>query len=333
MEKDILYSAIENFSINSKFNLEVNKLFAHHQDNGYDGKLRLSSNRNRFDFLFEVKKKLTLSKLPHIHKYSNNNDIILISDYIPKSLKAYLKDENVSYLDAAGNAFITNNEGLFIYIETKKASSVSSGISNRAFSKSGLKVIYQILINEETLNMSYRHIGKVSKVSIDTVGKVFKELLRDKYLIQIKKKKFEVENKERLFQEWVTVFNKVLRPKLKQRNFKPKNMKIIDLYGVSSPNSVGGELAAELLSNYLIAERAVIYTEQPFIDVALNMELIPVKNGPVTLMEKFWTDEFIYDDTVTVHPILVYADLLNNPTPRNLETAKIIYDKHVKNTL
>ncbi len=331
MIKDILHNAIQNFSANSKFNLEFGSFHDSVQDDDYSGHLKLKSNAGGFDFIFEVKKGLSLSKLPDIDKYvAHHDNIILVSDYISKSLKAYLKEKNVSYLDTAGNAFITNNKGVFIYVETNKNARLSSGKSNRAFSKSGLKVIYQILINKDIVNKPYRYIGQASKVSIDTVAKVFKELLRDKYLIQIKEKEFEVQDKERLLQEWVTIFNRVLRPKLKQRNFKPKKGALNQLLNTNLPNIIGGELAAESLSNYLIAEGAVIYTDKPFIDTALSLELIPATGGIITLIEKFWAEEFALENGVTVHPILVYADLLSHPKPRNLETAKIIYDKYVK---
>jgi hypothetical protein len=45
-------------------------------------------------------------------------------------------------------------------------------------------------------------------------------------------------------------------------------------------------------------------------------------------MRKFWKFEnHGYVDMV--HPILVYADLLATGDPRNIETAKIIYEKDI----
>lgn len=332
MEKDILYNAIENFSKYAAFNLEVSSLSSYSNTDRYDGELLLKSKKKIFNFAFLVKVKLTFSKISTIDQLNDGeNNIILISDYIPKLLKTHLKRKNISYLDLAGNAFITNDKGVFIYLETNKNLRFTIGKSNRAFSKSGLKVVYQILINDQVINMSYRDIGELSKVSIDTVGKVIKELLRDDYLIRLNKKTLKVKNKERLFQEWVTIFNKLLRPKLKQRNFKLKNFKINTLLKTSSLDTIGGELAAESLSNYLIAEKAIIYTNEPFVDVALQMQLMPATNGSIILVEKFWNNKL--SDTVEVHPILIYADLLDNPKPRNLEAAKIIYNKYVKDIL
>ena len=39
---------------------------------------------------------------------------------------------------------------------------------------------------------------------------------------------------------------------------------------------------------------------------------------------------FLADFTpVTVHPILVYADLIATGNQRNIETARILYDEHI----
>jgi hypothetical protein len=330
MEKDIIFNAIRNFNLNSNLNLVLNEVVDYSNDN--DGILRLSSNLKEFKLRFEVKSRLTFSKLLGIDDYLKNQTI-LISDYIPKKLKAHLKAKNISYLDAAGNAFITNNDGLFLFLETNKSSKLTSGQSNRAFSKSGLKVLYQLLNNEEIVNLPYRNIAHVSMVSIDTVGKVFKELLRDKYLVRINNNQYKINNKNRLFEEWVTVFNKILRPKLKQQRFRTRDFNIKELTNIAFPDSIGGELGGEVLSNYLIAESVIIYTEKSFVETAKKLNLIPDRNGTITIVEKFWNNDIINVQKTEVSPVLIYADLLNKPVPRNLETAKIISNKYVKNTL
>lgn len=335
MEEDILYMAIDNFTTNSNLNIEVKDLYTDKkQDQGCDGVLSLFTSQMKFDFVFEIKKRFTLSKLSKTFIPSTSfTSIILISDYIPKPVKEFLKEKNISYLDTAGNAFITNNEELYIYVETNKNIPLTPQKSSRAFSKSGLKVIYQLLINEKTLNTPYRYIGEVSQVSIDTVRRVLKELQRDQFIVKINKKKSKLQNKERLFQEWVILFNRVLRPKLKQKKFDAKNFTNIRLLiNVSNPSSIGGELAGEMLSNHLIAQNAILYTDKSFFDLARKLELRPNTKGAITFIEKFWKNSTT-NNKKTVHSILVYADLVNNPTPRNLETAKLIYDKYVKTFL
>ncbi len=45
-------------------------------------------------------------------------------------------------------------------------------------------------------------------------------------------------------------------------------------------------------------------------------------------MKKFWNFED-NDYPGMTHPILIYADLLATGDPRNIETAKIIYEKDI----
>jgi hypothetical protein len=329
MKQEIRHTAIEKLYEHSKFRLEV--ISSHHnpKNQAYDGMLRFGENLTKTDFMFKVKKRLTLSTISEINTTDTKNTI-LIADYIPVAVKKYLKEKKQSYLDTTGNAFITDQQALVIYIETNKDSPIFSKKSNRAFSKSGLKMIYQILVDAHILNKPYRYIGEASQVSIDTVRLVLKDLLRDKYIVKVNEKEFKLINKEGLLQEWITYFNKILRPKLNQRNFNPISKNIRS--SISPANvSIGGELAAEYLSDYLIAESAIIYTNKSFFELAKNSEWIPATDGKITLIEQFWAEKDVPEKTV--NPILIYADLLNNPTPRNLETAEIIYNKHVKPTL
>lgn len=329
MKKDIIYTALENFQENTLLSVKVN--FENlNTDNPirYDGAMLIESLTNS-SFNIEVKQNLTLSKASSISSLPNKKETVFISDYIPKSMKEFLRKEKYSYIDGAGNAFIIK-DNLFIFIETNKNLRNAFQSSNRSFSKSGLKVIYQLLTNPEIINMPYRDIGKRSKVSIDTVSKVFKELLKAKYIIKVEEKEYKIANKENLISEWVTFYNKILRPKLKQRKYNIKQENLSNLSKVCHKETLGGELAGELLTNYLIAENAIIYTDLAFVDVMKEFKLIPSPDGNVTLIEKFWNTVDMESEKICVHPLLVYADLLNDPRPRNIETANLIYKDYVQ---
>jgi hypothetical protein len=302
-------------------------------DQGHDGQLKLTIDTLEEYFFFNVKKRLSLSNLPYLDKYLNQEkNTLLIGDYISKPLRKNLKEKQISYLDTSGNTFITNHNGLLIYTETNTSNPVLTPKTGNAFSKTGLKVIFQLLINDSILHQPYRKIAEYAQVSPDSVSRILKELKREGYVIQLHAKQLQLQHKERLIQEWVALFNRVLRPKLKQQAFKSKDFSKLRAYAHEANVDIGGELAGELLSNYLIAERAIFYTDLPFINVAKQLKLVPStkSSDAVTLIKKFWQSA---SNAPTIPPILVYADLLNNPTPRNLETAQIIYNSYVKNTL
>ncbi|WP_020566766.1 type IV toxin-antitoxin system AbiEi family antitoxin [Neolewinella persica] len=330
MEHEILQLALAGFLKTTGFNLKIVKLKG---DNHGDAVLQFAQKGHKADFVVAVKKRLTNDKLPSLRKFLEEAVCpLLVSDYIPMPLKSYFREQGICYLDAAGNAYLDDGKGLFLFVETNKNHTVEDRKSGRAFSKAGLKVVFQILKNEDVVNEPYRNISAKAGVSIDTVGKVIKELLQDKYLVKVSTKEYKIYDYSRLLQEWVVLFNKVLRPKLRQRKFSLVDAGVSGIVDSGLKDSLGGELGAELLTTYLTAESSLVYTNRSFVDVAKELGLRPYKKGEVTLIEKFWQD----DDRVgesTVHPLLVYADLLDIPTPRNLEAANIIYQEHVEDNL
>lgn len=333
MNEDLLYTAIENLSkhLTSAINYDFTKNENH---KSIDGKLSFKSKFLSQSFSVLFKSNLSISNLSDLVDLSNQfENFIIVSDYISKPLKENLIKKEISYIDTAGNTFI-KTKTIFIYIETNKNNRDSFKKKNRAFSPAGLKVVFKLLTELDLISKPYRDIAKEANVSIDTISKVIKELLRDSYVVKADENTYKIRDKERLFQDWVTLFNKNLRPKLKQKSYKTlKNIQdFIPLENTMNYDSLGGELAAQLLTNYLIAENTYLYTEKSFLELAKQHRLIPSEDGNITLIEKFWNTSEL-STQLTVNPILVYADLLNNPTPRNIETAQLLYKKYVATTL
>ena len=53
------------------------------------------------------------------------------------------------------------------------------------------------------------------------------------------------------------------------------------------------------------------------------------RHGNVEILKRFWlpVEPWQYEDIV--HPILVYADLLATGDERNIETARMVYERHI----
>jgi len=53
------------------------------------------------------------------------------------------------------------------------------------------------------------------------------------------------------------------------------------------------------------------------------------ETGDVEILKRFWKPPEMRQYENLVHPILIYADLLATGNERNIEPAKMIYDKHI----
>lgn len=282
-------------------------------------------------YFAEVKKKIVPDNIPRILEQKKDINLILLADYITPKAKELLRINNIPYVDTAGNIFL-RNQNMYILVQTNKTNRKALKTHTRAFNKAGLKVVYQFLREPAFLNKPYRFIGEQAKVTIATVGVVLKDLLKENYIVQLNDKEYRFENKEQLFREWVKEYNRNLRPKLMTRKYRWLN-KNEDWRKLKLPNKTywGGANAAEKLTAYLIADKTEIYTALPFEKVMKALRLIPDKDGEVSLTEMFWSEQ--KGNAELVDPILVYADLLNDPNTRYLETANIIYKNYVKDKL
>lgn len=319
----MLNIAVDNLSTTSGIIVEVDL-------DDHDGHIKFFLENGSFQLPFTIKRKITSAQLPFLKDHTGQ-DSVIVFESATKSVKDQLRNLGINYLELSGNTYLAH-KGIFIFIDTNKKIKLDDLESNTAFSKTGLKVIYQLLINKKSIRLSYRDLGQLSGVSIDTVGRVYKELVRDKYVVKVNDRQHKIFDYDRLFKDWVTLFNKTLRPKLKKRSFRFRDKgNLRDLLKADISGKIGGELAAEKLADHLIAEKANIYLAGSFVELALSLNLIPDKDGPITMIERFWNENPADDDDANklVGLALVYADLISDPKPRNLETAKILYQEHV----
>lgn len=321
MDEDILYAAIEELN-----KLEMLKCSVSNTEKIVEIQALLQNKTQRWTYHIEVKTKIVPAQIPAIKKQvTDSTPLLVIAEYITAQAKKILQSNHIPYLDTAGNIFLIG-EGLYIYVETPKTNRKKLKVGNRAFNKTGLKVVYELLIHPKSLNESYRYIGDAAKVSIDTVRRVIQELLREKYIVKVRPKEYQFLDRSKLFQEWVTAFNRNLRPLLKQQRYRLLN-KNIDWKKLQLPDNTywGGEIAAEIVDDYLIANKGILYTGLPFRDIMKEWKLIPDDKGELTIFEKFWNENSRSQDK-TVNYMLLYADLMNEFNPRYSEAAEKIYE-------
>ena len=300
-----------------------------------DDKIVLTVNGMVFNYWVEAKNQLRIIHLPKIFDLKKEfKDLLVVAEIIYPNIREKLKAEGVNYIDVAGNVFITAGNNI-IYIDGKKNEEIEKPpITDRAFNKTGLILIFHFLHKEEFINLPYRHIATTYNIAIGNVTYIFKNLEKLGYIRKIEDQNFKLLNKEGLLQKWIQHYPLKLKPHLHLGNFIPWGMNIRDWKTIKlEPRTAlwGAEPAANLLTNYLVPAELTIYTIKNKTDLVTNLKLIPEPNGFLKVYRKFW--EFKDDDRKTVPPILIYADLLNTGDPRNIETAQKIYEQYIKEQL
>jgi len=299
------------------------------KDNGLDGKLTLVLDKQKFTFDVEVKRELRQYHFERLLTQANNNrPLMVIADQIFPTLKQRLKDEGIAYIDGAGNIYL-RREGQVIWIEGQKAPVGQIHTRNRIFTKAGLKVIHALLEWPEAINRPYREIASLANVALGTVNVVMAGLKDNGYLLQLNEKTIALKKKKELLEKWIEGYRTILKPAMLLGTYYARegNWRTMEL-----PNGAvwGGEPAADKLTNYLDPEVLTIYTAGTKNELTKKMLLAPKIDGNVTVYQMFW-NPVLNEKTPEIAPYLVvYADLLITDEPRCVETAEIIYNKHLK---
>ncbi len=320
MEKDIINTTIENL-------YRVAGIQAHWEQKGpLDGEINLQVNGIRLNLLAEVKKELReyqLEQIERIHKKHDN--LVIIAEHIFPKLKVHLREIGIAYIETNGNLFIQKKQ-LFCFIDTQKKHFNRKKETNRAFTKTGLKVLFHFLQKKELVNKTQREIAQTTGVALGNIPQIINGLKKMGYLIPLNGKKNIWENRKELLEMWVNQYAIELKPKLFKNKYHLRdNWQNINLN--TEITLWGGEPAADMLTNYLRPEKLTLYTKENNVNLMKNYRLIPDKNGELEVLEMFWNNAEL---NKTAPPLLIYADLIIEGGKRNIETAQKIYNEFIQ---
>ena len=207
---------------------------------------------------------------------------------------------------------------------------IKKNTGNRAFTKTGLKVLFHLLCNKEDINLPQRQLAEKANVALGNIPQFIEGLKETGYLIPLKKGHYVWEKRKELLERWINEYDTVLKPKLSKERYTTFQGNFRDIRFNHALTVWGGEPAADMLTNYLRPEKFILYTKENRKDLMKNYRLIPKKDGEIEALAMFWNNP---EKQMTAPPILVYADLLLEGGKRNLETAEIIFDEYIEPNL
>jgi hypothetical protein len=273
----------------------------------------------------------TLGAVVHqIKEITAGEQELLITRYITPQLADRLKELDLQFLDTAGNAYV-NLPNMFLFIKGNKVKEdFAKEKPIRAFQPAGLQLIYALICNPGLENRPYRVLAEKANIANGAVTWVIRDLKKLGYLVDMGKKGRKLIRKKELLQRWVNLYAELLKPKLLIGRYTTEN---IDWWKQEKPFNLdaqlGGETAAAIITEYLKPQNHTIYTRENYGKLLLQLKLKNAPDGNVELFKKFWNFENLFNNNNLVNPVLIYADLIATGDNRNLDTAKIIYDKEI----
>jgi hypothetical protein len=256
---------------------------------------------------------------------------LLIAPFVTTVLAEECKRLGLPFLDTAGNLYL-QTDAFLVYVKGEPRPAELRKDEYRAYQPAGLKLVFALLCRPALVGTQYRELARFAQVALGAVGPILKDLEHRGYLRTGKTAKL-LRTKE-LLQEWVTYYPANLRPRLQVRHFQADRDKLLAIDLAPLGAYWGGEYAAELLTDYLKAERFTIYLIGPPPPTLLTKARMRLAaGGNMEILQAFWNRELLEPAATTAPPLLIYADLMATADPRNVETAKQLYEQFLEPTL
>jgi len=300
-----------------------------------DAILTIHHNKAKIVLEAEVKNKITTvnALLPLVKARNDPGKFILVTHQVSTRMAEKLRANGIQFMDEAGNVYV-NQPQVYLFVKGNKNPTLTKPpMVGRIFKQTGLQVLFLLLCNRDLVNKPYRTIAAEAGVALGMVDRIMRELRELGFLEEMgtrRNRKARLVKKEALVERWITGFAEQLHPKLVHGRYKGDaawwNNAVLD----PEIAQWGGEIAAAKLTGHLKPQDGIIYVDKhkPN-DILRKYKLRKDPLGEVTLLYRFWDPGVIPANQDMVHPLLIYADLMATGEQRNLETARIIYEKYI----
>jgi len=300
-----------------------------------DALIEVQTQHKPFRFVVEIKRLDRFETVAQARTFwpeGAHPPLILIAPFITPQTAQRCRDLHLFFMDAAGNAYI-DQPGLYVYVTAQKRPAEFPAVTTgRMNNPATLKVVFALLCRPELVNCPYREIAAAAQVALGTVGLAMKELeaKKDVGMFGATVPRRRLVDPERLLKQWVDFYPATLRPKLRPRRFQaPEFTRFAEINIGQYDAYWGGEVAAGRLTQYLKPQTATIYARQSLSTLITDNRLRADVYGDIEALDVFWDPKVIQHPADIVPPILVYADLVATTDGRNLETARLLYERDI----
>ena len=309
-----------------------------------DGRLTIAYGQQQFTWGVETKKRLTrqiLAKLTLVKTVFNDEKVLIIAPYINEKLAELCREMQIDYLDLAGNAHL-NHPPIYIDIRGRKPPpehqiQLTRQLTGKAFQPKGMKLVMLLLLRPELVNQPMRVLADEAEIALGTVKQVLDDLKQLTFIIDKGKKGYAINEQDLLLTRWLDAYPHNMEAKLKQTLYVAQDLTEIRNAPLEPYGALwGGEVAADAYTHYLKPKTYQIYADAEAHKTLLKkfrlrrLHANETEVTPIRIVEPPVAIEKIKGKLPGyATPLLVYAELLNSDDPRNLETAKRIYNDYL----
>jgi hypothetical protein len=259
--------------------------------------------------------------------------LMLFAPHIGRPLAEYLVGEDVNFVDEAGNCHIQLGTSFMALIEGRTATYRAA--AGRGIGLSGHLVLFAILAKPELLNSSIRTLAERAGVSKTAVEHILARLTQEGAIVRGRNRR-HLQNTKVLLDRWLSGYSTLVRPRLLVGQYRTQDTDPSTLEGRiesvltdAKPWGWGGGAAANRLMGFYRGSRTILHLAEPSETTIRSLRGLPSNEGELTVLRTPGHIALEGAAPRTVHPLLVYTELLTEGTDRARESAEMVHTRYL----
>jgi hypothetical protein len=254
--------------------------------------------------------------------------------YVGQQMGRHLDEHGMNYVDAAGNCRLRLGDDHVVIIEGQRPAREAAG--GRGMGAAGFQVLFAVLAKPDLLTVPIRTLADAAGVgktaAADTIVRLEKE-----GLVAAGRQRRRLLQPKMILDRWLVGYATAVRPRLfvgRYRTGDPDpaalENRIEKALGEMPAWAWGGRGAAMRLTKHYRGEETVLHVESAPLDLPKRLRALPAHDGPLTILRVPGKIGFEGVLPRTVHPLLVFTELLTTGNERAREAAQEIRERYLK---
>lgn len=259
-------------------------------------------------------------------------DWLLAAPYVGAPLGESLEEQGINFIDRYGNCYLRIGDQFVARVQGKTPPKPPA--RSKAMRAAGFQVMFALLAEPELVGASQRDIAAAAGTSRQPVADLLERLREERALVKRRRKYAWVDGPSSgLLERWVAGYSSMLRPKLMVGRFRlpvrePQEVEQW-LQGHLELVRYGGTAGAYRLEPHYRGALTVAHLGPPSEELRRRLKAVPARDGELVWMRHIGQASQKGETPDTVHPLLVYSELVSDPDPRAGEAADLIRERRL----
>ena len=263
--------------------------------------------------------------------------VLVLAPHIGAGIGARLAEAGINYVDRHGNCHLVVDS---VYVHVEGRTGPRRAASEKGLRSPGYQVLFAYLAEPALLDRPVRTIAEWAGVSRQPASEVRQRLLEDGYIIETRKGcRWVNRRRDDALNLWLRGYEATVRPSIVWGTYRTRSdpdeleKRIPATFSTMDVSEFrwGGTTAGYQLTRHYRGPRTTVHVHATPPGLAQELHAVSDPRGNLVIMDAFGAINW-QPGRDTVHPLLVYSEMLRDGDERAREAAELLFDEHIRPT-